>query len=149
MWCIRRFPPWSGLLSDFLSLSSHEVLILNFLCYFGIWFRTKKDIYEANFGLWGGISWWSMPCYGILQFYIVQMIESKIYLYTQLTLSFNYLFLTFVMPIIQISQGQGNHLAIISFSYVDSPKLWSHKCLLVNSRGNPSCSKITPIDLFE
>ena len=38
MWCIRRLPHRSGLLSNFLSLSCHEVLILNFLCYFVFWF---------------------------------------------------------------------------------------------------------------
>ena len=40
MWCIRRLPPRSGLLFDFLSLWSCGVLILKFLCYFGIWFIT-------------------------------------------------------------------------------------------------------------
>ena len=40
MWCIKRLPPWNGLLSDLLSLLSHGVLILKFLCYFGIWFIT-------------------------------------------------------------------------------------------------------------
>ena len=38
IWCIRRLPPWSGLLSNFLSLSSRGVLILKFLWYSGIWF---------------------------------------------------------------------------------------------------------------
>ena len=50
MWCIRRFSPISGLLSDFLSLSSRGVIILKFLCYFGIWFIIGRGLYNNNNG---------------------------------------------------------------------------------------------------
>ena len=45
---LRRFPPQSGLLSNFLSLSSHGILILKFLCYFGIWFITIISIWKLT-----------------------------------------------------------------------------------------------------
>ena len=46
----KEVSPRSGLLSNFLSLSSHGVLILKFLCYFGIWFITVSQRRTQPYG---------------------------------------------------------------------------------------------------
>jgi hypothetical protein len=40
-------------------------------------------------------------------------------------------------------------MTIISFSYVDLPKLWSRYCLPVNAKGHPSCINATLRPLLE